>query len=96
MFIACLFCIFTDFRSVPEVIQNDFTPNERQDLLERGRRTILNLKDLAIKLFLQLLQELRNCKSLEDFKHKILLPLLFDLVGLGVKELIRLICTTIF
>lgn len=88
---VCSFCDFTDFHSAPEVIQNDFTPNERQDLLERGRRAVLNVKDLAIKMFLQLLDELRNCKSLEDFKHKILLPLLFDLVALGVTELIRLV-----
>lgn len=91
-----IFSKFADFRSVPEVIENDFTPNERQDLLERGRRAVISLKDLAIEIILQMLRELRNCKTFEDFKRHVLLPLLFDLIGQGVRELIKLIFATVF
>lgn len=87
---------FIDLRSAPEVIENDFTPNERQDLLERGRQTVLNFKEFVVKMILQMLREIRNCKTFEDFKGRVLLPLLIELVGQGVKELIRLIFATIF
>lgn len=85
-----------DFRSAPDVIENNFTPNERQDALERSRRAVLSVKDLVIETLLRMLSELKNCKSLEDFKRYVILPILIELIGLSVKEVIRLIFATIF
>lgn len=99
------FCIFltleiflysTEFRSAPEVIQYDFTPPERTALVERAKQGLTNLADLAIKLFLRLLKEFRNFKSLEDFKRSVLLPLIEELASVGVQKLIKLIQMAFF
>lgn len=86
---------FTGFRSAPAVIQNDFTPNERTEIMTRSRQFLAETKEFIVNILLQMLAQLRGCKSFEDFKCRVLLPLLEDLIGLGVGHLIRSIFSAV-
>lgn len=87
---------FSGFRSAPDVVQNDMTPNETRDLLSRGSRALADAKEFLVRVVLQMLSQLRDCRTLEDFKKRVLLPLLEELIGLGVGQLIRFVCSMIF
>lgn len=71
-------------------------PPERLALMEQAKRGVVYLADLVIKLFIRILEEFRNFKSLEDFKRAVLIPLIDDLACVGVKELIKLIKMAFF
>lgn len=78
------------------MIQNHFSPHEKQALMEKVKLGVANVADFALKLFFRLLQEFRKFKSLEDFKRAVLLPLLEELVCAGVPLLIKLIKIAFF
>lgn len=80
---------FIGFRSAPDVIQNEFRSSERQELMTRSRHHLNEAKEFIVNIVLQMLSQLRDCKTFEDFKCRVLLPLLEDLIGLGVGHLIR-------
>lgn len=93
--ILCDFSFFAGFRSAPQVMQNDFTPNERRELMDRVGFTLTETKEFIVNILLQMLSQLQNCKTLQDFKCRILLPILEDLIGLGVGHLIRCLFTAL-
>lgn len=94
-FYFVLFCS-TEFRSAPDVIQYDFSPPERQALMERAKQGLTDLIGVAIKLFFRVVEEFRNFKSLVDFKRAVLIPLIEELACVGVPFLIKLIKMTFF
>lgn len=64
--------------------------------MERAKQGLADLTEFVIKLFLRLLKEFRNFKSLEDFKRAVLIPLIEELACVGVQKLIKLIKMAFF
>ncbi|XP_055301021.1 protein C19orf12-like [Sitodiplosis mosellana] len=79
------------FRSAPDVVLNDFTPNERTDLLERARRAAVDTKEAVIKMLLQIISALLKCRSKEELIDRVLLPILKQLAEIGITSLLRYI-----
>lgn len=82
---------FTAFRSAPDVVQNEFTPNERTELLERARRAVIDAKEAIIKVLIQVISALLKCRSKEQLIDNVLLPLLKQLAEIGITSLLRYI-----
>lgn len=83
--------ISAGLRSAPDVVQNDFTTNDWRDLLERGRWALWESKEYILNILFQIIREAGNIKSWEDFRCRILNPLIGNLIGLGATELIKAI-----
>lgn len=91
MFQTNLCQFFAGPRSVPDVIQNDFTPEEQTSLLERARRHIIDAKEAIIKVLLNMISALCKCRSKQELIDNVLLPLLKQLAEIGIAELLRYI-----
>lgn len=84
-----MFVRFLGFRSAPDVLQNDFTQNERTELLERLRRAIAESKESLIRLLMHVLEALFKCRSKKEFIEIVLMPILKEFAYVGLRSLIE-------
>lgn len=79
---------FIGFRSVPNVIQNDFTENQRTELMVRGRNAVLDAKEMILKFLLEVISALVNCRTKTELIDSVLLPLLKELTEVTIRSIL--------
>lgn len=82
------FC-FIGFRSIPNIVENDFTETERTEIIDRGRRALIDAKEAILKLLLQLISALLKCNTKRDIIDAVLLPISKELTEVTIRSILR-------